>query len=136
MGAVDFTDWAIPDLVITLGGREYRLAPPSVARARPMLALVVGAEIKIGLAKGPLPDELATLHDEVAGQPLAEVALGTELCDQMEGDGLPRATIDRVAYYALFHWIRGKDRADAIAQVLWAPRDGGEPVEDAQAPKG
>lgn len=122
MAAVDFTDWAVPDLVLALGGRTYRVPPPSVARARHVLACVVRAEINLGLHPGPLPDELGAVLAELDEMPLGHVSLGPDLYEQMVADGHPPLTIDRIAYYALFHWARGKQRADAIATALWAPR--------------
>lgn len=122
MAAVDFTDWAVPDLVLTLGGRTYRVPPPSVDRARQVIACVVRAEINLRLHPGPLPAELASILAEIDESPLGHVSLGVDVYDRLVADEHPPVTIDRVAYYALFHWARGKGRADAIAEALWAPR--------------
>lgn len=123
MATVDFTDWAVADLVLTLGGRTYRVPPPSVDRAKQVLACVVRAEINLRLHPGPLPDELAALLAEIDTVPLGHVSLGVSVHEQLVADGLPPMTIDRMAYYALFHWARGKERADEIATALWAARD-------------
>lgn len=123
MGTVDFTDWAVPDLVLTLGGRTYRVPPPSTDRARHVLACVVRAEISLGLASGPLPSELVPVLEELDKTPLGHVSLGKDVHEQLVADGHPPVTIDRMAYYALFHWARGKNRADSIAAALWAPRE-------------
>ena len=119
MATIDFTPWAVPDLVITLGGRDYRIPPPSLAQERYLLAIVVGAEVRLRLVDGPLPEDLAALHDKLSSQQLAVLVLGDKLHGQMVADGHPTAAIDRVAYYAAFHWVRGKAKADVIAQALW-----------------
>ena len=118
---VDFTDWAVPDLVLTLGGHTYTVRPPSVERARHILACTVRAEINLQLHPGPMPSELADVLKVLDETPLGVVTLGQDVYDQMVTDGHPPMTIDRVAYYAMFHWARGKDRADQVATALWAP---------------
>ena len=120
MTLVDFTDWAVPDLVLTLGGRTYTVPPPSVDRARHILACVVRAEVNLGLHPGPVPAELTAVLEQLDQTPLGHVTLGQAVHEQMVSDGLPPMTLDRIAYYALFHWARGKDRADSIATALWS----------------
>lgn len=127
---VDFTDWAQPDLVLTLGGRTYTVRPPSVDRARLLLAFVVRAEHRLGLVTGPLPRELEAVLVEVGETPLGVYTLGQDVYEQLVADGAAPVTIERMAYYALHYWARGQQRADAVATWLWAP----EPEAETEAP--
>jgi len=45
---------------------------------------------------------------------------------EMRDAGLSSATIDRIAYYAIFYWARGKRYADALAELMWSPRAGAD----------
>lgn len=130
---VDFTDWAVPDLVIPLGGHTYTVRPPSVARAPHVLACAVRAEHTIGLAHGPIPPDMQATLDALDATPLADVTLGADVHAQMVADGHPPLTIDRVAYYAMLYWARGRAQADAIATLMWSPRD--DESQGEQAPK-
>lgn len=135
MPTVDFTDWAVPDLVLTLGGHTYAVHPPSVDRARLVLACAVRSEVSLGLSAGPVPDELNVVLDGLDDTPLGVVTLGQGVYDALVADGHPPATIDRMAYYAMHFWARGKARADAIAVLAWTPKvdagDGDEPTPKA-----
>lgn len=122
MAAVDFEEWAAPGMRLTLGGRTYIVPPPSVAAARQILAAAVRAEVNLGIAEGPVPTEVQAVLDTIGdGHP----ALGP-VFDQLVEAGAPAATIDRMSYYAVFYWARGKAFADGLAEALWAPRDGDE----------
>jgi hypothetical protein len=124
MSAVNFSEWAIPALKLKLGGATYEVAPPDVERAKLILALTVRTEVGLGLAAGPMPEELDdVLASEEAMQPLGVITLGKGAYDAMLADRVPTATIERMAYYAMLYWARGKDRADAVAQALWTPKD-------------
>jgi len=120
VGAVDFEEWVAPDLRITLGGRTYTVQPPSVDSAKKIIAAAVRGEVKLGLVKGEIPDEVQRVLDsiEVGEHP----ALGDAYA-AMVSDGVAAATIDRVAYYAVFYWARGKEYADTLAKLLWLPRE-------------
>lgn len=125
MGTVDFSEWVVQDLVIPLGGRTYRVPPPSVGRARTILALAVQSEIFLGLVKAEMPKDLQDAVNEVMDAPLGEITLGPDVYAQLIEDGHPAQTIDRMAYYAMHYWARGKARADALATLMW-----GTPKED------
>lgn len=127
MGAVDFSDWAVPDLVITLGGKDYTVHPPSVEGSKHLLALVVESEIRIGIPGVPeMPRDLQAVLDQLAkdGVERGEVALGKDVYKQLVHDGHAPLTIDRVVVYAIHYWARGKKRADALAHALWDEPDG------------
>lgn len=132
MGAVDFGEWVAPDLQITLGGRTYAVRPPSVEAAKKILAAAVRGEVKLGLEKGEVPAEVQAVLDTIG--PDEHPALG-DAYQQMVADGVPAATIDRVGYYAVFYWARGKAYADALAKILWTPSETQEGAGGA-APKG
>ena len=130
---VDFGAWASPTLDLALGGRTYTVRPPSVGRARQILACVVRSEISLGLVDGPMPAELQTVLDEIRETPLGVVSLGQDVYDQMVADEIPAQDVDRVSWYAVQFWGRGKKQADALADLMWAtPPD---PDGDAGAPK-
>lgn len=132
MGAVDFSEWVAPDLTITLGDRTYTVRPPSVEAAKQILAAAVRGEVNLGLVKGTVPPEVQAVLDAI--EPDRHPALGDAFTAMVE-DGVPATTIDRVAYYAVFYWARGKEYADTLAKVLWLPRDVASAGSDA-APKG
>ena len=131
---VNFDSWAIPALEITLGGKTYTVAPPSVARAKKILACAVRGEVNLGLAKGPVPPEVQAVLDTIG--PDDHPALDN-VYHQMVADGVDPRTIDRVAYYAIFYWARSKQYADWLAAILWTPRDEptAEPEVDDGVPK-
>ncbi|WDH80203.1 hypothetical protein PTQ19_07165 [Microbacterium esteraromaticum] len=118
--APDFAAWAVPDLVIPLGGRTYTVQPPSVGDMGKLLACAVRGEVNLKLVKGPIPDEVQEILDTIG--PGEHPALGDTYA-QMVADGLHPTTIDRMAYYAIFYWARGKEYADALATLLFTPRD-------------
>ena len=120
MGAVDFSEWVAPDLTITLEGRTYTVRPPSVEAAKQILAAAVRGEVNLGLVKGEIPAEVQAILDSI--EPGVHPALG-EAYTAMVQDGIGSVTIDRVAYYAVFYWARGKEYADTLAKLLWLPRD-------------
>lgn len=120
MTAVDFEQWVAPDLVLTLGGRTYRVPPPSVEDAGRILALAVVAEVMLGISAGPVPDPVQEVVDGIGRH--EHPALGP-VYRQMVDDGLLPVTVDRAATYAIFFWARGREYADAIAVLIWTPRD-------------
>ncbi|MDT3331402.1 hypothetical protein Q9S78_12055 [Microbacterium sp. KSW-18] len=119
MAAVDFGAWAAPNLEIKLGDRTYEVRPPSVEDAKLILALAVRGEVKLGMVKAKVPTEVEALIKTIPKD--AHPALG-DAFERMRRDGHPAATIDRVAYYAIFFWARGKAYADSLAAILWTPR--------------
>lgn len=120
MSAVDFAQWAVPDLKLTLGDRAYFVRPPSTAAARKLLAAAVRAEVNLGIVPGPVPAPVQEVLDTFG--PDDHPALG-DVHDQLVADGVDPQTVDRMAYYATFYWARGKQYADWLAIALWAPRD-------------
>ena len=132
MPSVDFAAWVEPNLDVTLGGRDYSIPPPNVAKAKIIVALAVVSEHQVGLVKGdPDPEVVAIV--EAQTDSLAVITLGQELYDRMGADGVSQVTIDRVGYYALHYWARGKPQADWMATVMWSP-EASEPGEP--SPKG
>lgn len=126
MSAVDFSEWAAPDLELTFpGGHTFTVRPPSVDDAAKLLALAVRAEVNLGIvpAETEIPDAILDVIASI--QPGDHPALGSTF-NEMREAGLSAATIDRTAYYAIFYWARGKRYADALATLLWAPRSNGE----------
>jgi hypothetical protein len=123
MPAVDFSEWAVPDLAIALGGRDFTVRPPSVEGARALVALTVAWEVQNGLTDGELPDDVQTVIDAHRDQSLADLSLGADVHAQLVEAGYPPETIRRVAMYALLYWTRGRSRADYVARTLWAAPD-------------
>lgn len=117
--ASDFATWAEPDLVIPLGGRTFRVQPPSVGDVAKLLACAVRGEVNLGIVKGPIPDEVQAVLDSIT--PDEHPALG-DAYQEMVDAGLSPITIDRIGYYAVFYWTRGEQYADALAQQLFTPR--------------
>ncbi|WP_396645450.1 hypothetical protein [Microbacterium sp.] len=126
MSGVDFAAWAEPNLVLTLGGRTYTVRPPSVADAGKLLALAVRGEVELGLAKRPIPAGVQDVLDSI--KPDEHPALG-KVYAQLVDDGVSPTTINRMAYYAIFYWARGKEYADWLAVTLFTPRDVSADVE-------
>lgn len=131
-GAVDFAQWAAPDLVLTLGERTYNIAPPSVEQAKKIIALAARGEVNLKIVRGKIPESVREVLDSIG--PLERPALG-DAAAQMIADGVPVETIDRMHYYAIFYWARGKEYADALAVVLFAPRAEAPEGGGAPAPK-
>jgi len=131
--AVDFGEWAAVDgLPLTLGGRTYTVRPPSVRAMRQVLAAAVRAEVNLGLVQGEIPAEIQAVLDDI--KPGEHPGLG-DVYDQLDADGVPQVVVDRMTYYAVFYWARGKAYADSLATILWTPRDVGD-AGDTEAPKG
>ncbi|TFD09824.1 hypothetical protein E3T26_14445 [Cryobacterium sp. TMT1-21] len=132
MGAIDFGEWVAPDLELKLGGRTYTVHPPTVEAAKMILAAAVRGEVHLGLVTGEIPPEVQAMLDTIGdGHP----ALGDTYA-AMVADQVPAPTIDRVAYYAVFYWARGKEYADTLAKLLWLPRDLTTGAVGESAPKG
>lgn len=117
MGAVDFAEWAAPGLELTFGGRTYTVQPPSVAASKQILAAAIRGEVALGWVPGPVPPEVQEVLDSIGdGHP----GLGAEVYERLVADGVPQVTIDRMAYYAVFYWARGREYATALARLLWS----------------
>lgn len=130
--AADFASWAVPDLIIPLGGRDFVVRPPSVDDMGKLLACAVRGEVGLGIVNGPIPPEVQEVLDSIKGE---HPALGTTYQEMLDA-GIHPTTIDRMAYYSVFYWTRGKEYADRIAVLLWGretleAEGSGEP-----APKG
>lgn len=128
---VDFSAWAVSSLPLTLGGHTYSVRPPSVQEAGQLLACAARAEVNLGLVKGPVSADVQAVLDTI--KPTDHPALGTEVYEQMVADGLNPTTIDRMTYYAVLYWARGKGYADAIAAMLWTPRETSSATKDVDA---
>jgi len=124
MPSVDFTAWVEPDLAVTLGGEQYLCPPPSVAQAKIIVAIAVLSEHRLGLAKGE-PDPALVELANAQTDPLPVLTLGRDVYDRMIADGVTQTTIDRVGYYALHYWARGKAQADFLAAAMWGTADAG-----------
>ena len=137
MGAVDFTQWAVPDLELTFRGRTYMVPPPDVESAGMVLAAAVLGEIRFDLVKGTVPAELQPVLDSIGTR---HPALSDAVYERMVADGVPAMVIDRLSVYTTFYWARGQQYADALAKILWSPRDVESGGPDAEAggagPKG
>lgn len=120
MPSVDFTAWVTPNLDLSLVGRAYSVPPRSVDEMKVVLAFAAVAEHHVGIAKGDPDAELIQIV-EAQTEPLAALTLGRPIYDQMIADGIDLETIQRVGYYAMNYWARGKARADWLAEIMWAP---------------
>lgn len=116
--ASDFAAWAQQDLVLPFEGRTYKVRPPSVDDAAILLACAVRGEVNLGIVKGPIPDEVQRVLDTITDQ---HPALG-DVYQQMVDAKVPKVTIDRFGYYAVFYWARGEEYADDLARLLFTPR--------------
>jgi len=125
MPFTDFEEWVTPNLDLTLRGRTYTVRPPSVEAGKKIAAAAVRGEIKLGLIEGvtEVPAEIQRVLDTI--EKGEHPALG-DAYKAMLLNGLDSVTIDRAAYYAVFYWARGKEYADSLAKILWAPRDSGD----------
>ncbi|WP_417555591.1 hypothetical protein [Microbacterium sp.] len=130
--ASDFASWAVPDLILPLGGRTYTVRPPSVGDMGKLIACAVRGEVDLGIVEGPIPDEVQEILDTITGD--EHPALG-DVYAQLVADGVHPVTIDRMTYYAIFYWARGQEYADALATLLFAPRELGAAEEAEAAPK-
>lgn len=133
MSAVDFEEWAVPDLELTWRGRSFMVAPPSVEDAKKIIAAAVRGEVNLGLVKGPIPDEVQRVLGTIG--PGDHPALGAAYQEMVDA-GVPAATIDRLTYYAVFYWARGREYADALAKILWTPREATAGGSGGAGPKG
>ncbi len=127
MSAVDFDEWGAPDLTLTWKGHEYKVPAPCTIDARKLLAAAALGEVRNGaVVTQPTDDVLAVMQ---AISPDDHFALSQPVYDQMVADKVPQTTIDRMAYYAVFYWARGREYADIMAAFMW----GGEIALEAAA---
>ncbi|KRD51964.1 hypothetical protein [Microbacterium sp. Root280D1] len=134
MTASDFSSWAVLPLVLTLGERTYTVAPPNVGDMGKLIACAVLGEVKLGLADGPVPEQVQAVLDTIA--PDEHPALGEAVYAQMVADNVHPTTIDRMAYYSVFYWAKGKDYADGLALLLWGREQAELAEAENPAPKG
>lgn len=133
MSAVDFQQWATPDLVMKLGGRAFTVQPPSVEAAKQCLAAAVYAEAAI--FGGEVPDEVQEIVEELKGDTDDHPGLREAYSEMIEA-GVDEHTIARMGTYSIFFWARGKRYADGLAALLWMPRDLGAKAAGGASPKG
>lgn len=120
MTAVDFGAWVLPALELTVGGRTYMVPPPTVEQSQKIIALAVRAEVQFRIVDGDVPEPVQKVLDSIG--PQEHPALG-DTYTQMVDDGVLPPVRDRMEFYATFYWVRGKAYADALAELLWTPRD-------------
>ena len=119
MSAVDFEAWAVGPLKLSMQGKTYVVPVPDTERAKYILAAAARGEVNLGLKAGPLPPEVEAV---LASMPDDEhPGLGREVWQQMVADAILPEVRDRMAYYAVFYWARGKLFADWVATILWSP---------------
>lgn len=117
------------DLVLPYGDREYRVKPPTKEVGAKLAAInAAGVHVYMAMqdacptcgragAVAELPEETQRLLEEIAGEELAALALGGDVAEQMEADGVPAAHIDTMAVYALYYWTLGEELADKIMEA-------------------
>lgn len=144
MSAVDFGEWAAPDLSLAFpesafakghgaGGRTFIVRPPDVDGMTKVLALAVRGEVALRLVDATeVPAPIQTVIDSI--RPDEHPALGATF-DEMREAKLNDPTVNRSAYYAIFYWARGKQYADDIAAQLFAPRETAPAATGADAPR-
>lgn len=144
MSAVDFAEWAAPDLTLTFpetafakghgaGGRTFVVRPPDVDGMTKVLALAVRGEVALRLVDATeVPAEIQVVIDSIG--PDEHPALGATF-DEMRDAKLNDPTVNRAAYYAIFFWARGKQYADDIASQLFATYEQADPGVEADAPR-
>jgi len=132
MSAVDFEQWAVPNLSLPFGDRTFTVRPPSVEEAKQVLAAAALGEVRFGLVAGPVPDEIVRVLETIGD---THPALGADAYAEMVGARVPSPTIDRMSVYATFYWARGRAYADTLARVLWTPRDADYVGGDGPPPK-
>ena len=91
--ASDFASWAVPDLVIPLGGRTFTVQPPSVDDMGKLLACAVRGEVNLGIVEGHIPDEVQEILDTIGSD--EHPALGAAYHEMREY--LHPVTLDRMA---------------------------------------
>lgn len=135
--ATDFATWAIPAFTMPLPGRdgvsrEFVIHPPSVDDSAKLVACAVRGEVKLGIVEGEIPAAVQEVLDTIG--PDEHPALGSAYQEMVDA-GVNPITIDRMAYYAVFYWTRGRDYADALALLLWGREEDGTVEAGESAPK-
>lgn len=143
MSAVDFAEWAAPDLTLTfpegafakghgIGGRTFVVRPPIVDDMPKVLALAARGEVELRMVPDmtEVPAEIQTIIDSIA--PDEHPALGATYAEMRDAK-LNDPTINRAAYYAIFYWARGAQYAHDIAEQLFSPRQRAEAASGADA---
>ena len=115
----DLRDFYDPALVLTVGGKEYRIAPPSQKETLAVRAVITGAKV---------PDEeyLDRIFALVGATRDVDGSFTGGLVDEMNADGCAWAEIMRVTETAALHygdsatearqWWSAELLADALAK--------------------
>lgn len=136
MAFKDLSAHLAPDLEIPLGGKVYRVSPPSKDVGLKLTAInAVGVALfhsmsaecpTCGRAGAPeVPAATRELYDSLGSVDLGELSLGDAYLEMVE-DGVPGPHVDTAALYALYFWTMGEAVADAImdaqAEAKGAPK--------------
>jgi hypothetical protein len=134
MSAVDFEDFCIDGLDLTLGGKTFTVEPPSTKAMGLLYALAAQTEVALKLKQGPLPAEVEAVIATIG--PDEHPALGAAY-ERMVDAGLNPTNISRAAVYSIFYWTHGKDYATAIATFYFAKNaeKGGEDAAPKARPR-
>lgn len=122
----DLRDFYDPALTLTVGGKEYRIEPPSQKQTLAVRAVITGA------AKVPDREYLDRIFALLGATRGVDGAFTGGLVDQMNADGLAWAEVMRVAETAALHygdseaegrsWWSAELLAEALAKST-APAD-------------
>lgn len=144
MSAVDFAEWAAPDLTFTfpesafvqgtnVGGRTFTVRPPTVGNMEKVLALAIRGEVQFRLVDATeVPAPVQAIIDSIA--PDEHPALGPTFAE-MRDAGLNDPTINRTAYYTIFYWARGKQYADDFATEVYTALSQADTAAGVDAPR-
>lgn len=132
----DLRDFYDPALTLTVGGKEYRVEPPSQKQTLAVRAVITGA------AKVPDREYLDRIFALVGATRGVDGSFTGGLVDEMNADGCAWAEVMRVAETAALHygdsaaegrsWWSAELLADAIAQST-APAEALAAVADEKA---
>lgn len=132
VSAVDFTEWAAPDLTFTfpesafekghgIGGRTFIVRPPTVDGMTKVLALAIRGEVEFRLVEATeVPAHVQSIIDSIA--PDEHPALGPTFYEMRDAH-LNDPTLNRAAYYTIFYWARGKAYAEDFANRVFRQLD-------------
>jgi hypothetical protein len=115
-------------LELPIGGRTYRVRPPSVARGLRLVRFAASSTI----------DDLAERRAEQAAalgdDDLPTLALGADVVAQLDADDVPAALVGEATTVALITWTRGQQAAETYVQRKLAARAGGDASGEAPTP--
>lgn len=122
----DLRDFYDPALTLTVGGKEYRIEPPSQKQTLAVRAVVTGAKV-------PDREYLDRIFALLGATRGTDGSFTGGLVDQMTADGVVWAEVQRVAETAALHygdsaaearsWWSAELLADAIAKSAAEAQD-------------